>query len=97
LARGAQAISPRPRWLLPVTREVLGAYHRPPSDRPRELAAFITVKLEDGPWVEQHPPPRVRRHFIPKLEMARTPWPLPPIASVEALADYLAVTPPQLA
>lgn len=97
LARGAQAISPRPRWLLPLTREVLGAYQRPPSDRPRELAAFIAVKLDDGPWVEQYPPPRVRRQFIPKLEMARTPWPVPRIASVEALADYLEVTPPQLA
>ena len=39
--RGGQVLGVRRRWLVPVAGAVLAAYPRRPTDRPRELAAFI--------------------------------------------------------
>jgi hypothetical protein len=85
--RGAQALAPRPRWLRPVVREVLAAYHRPPADRPRELAAYVALALE----VRRSalPAPKVRRAYGPEAAMGRTPWPVPEIRSPGALAAIL--------
>jgi RNA-directed DNA polymerase len=85
--RGAQALEPRPRWLRAVVREVLAAYHRPPADRPRELAAYVALALEERR--SALPAPRVRRAFGPEAEMARAPWPVPAIRSPGALAALL--------
>jgi hypothetical protein len=83
--RAADAVDPRPRWLLPLVREVHAAYAHPPADRPRELAAFIALALE-----RRRPPlPRVRRWRDFSLEMGRTRWPVPEIASPGALAELL--------
>ena len=59
-------------WLSRVAGEVLEAYHRPPRDRPRELAAFIATRL-DG----VRRPPRVLREPIFHTEMAPGRWPVP--------------------
>ena len=76
--RGAEALHPRPRWLPALARDVLAAYHRPPADRPRELAAFVAHLLHGLPYDTTRP--RVRRWFSPAPAMARMPWPVPPIA-----------------
>ena len=89
LARGGQALAPRPPWLPALVHEVLGVYHRPPADRPRELAAFVALQLESAGWPAPQEPPRVRRWIIPELAMGRRPWPVPELSSVAALARFL--------
>jgi len=98
LRRGAAALEPRPRWLLPVVRAVLDGYHRSPADRPRELAAFVARAIEGA----RHPdvvtdPPRVRRWFTPEPAMARRRWPVPELASLGAVADFLELSDGELA
>ena len=85
--RGASVLDPRPRWLRAVVREVLAAYHRQPADRPRELAAYVALALEERRT--SLPPPRVRRWIAYEPAMARTRWPVPEIASPGALAEAL--------
>lgn len=87
VARGARALRPRPRWLRAVVRAVLAAYHRPPADRPRELARFIALAL-DG---RAGPAPSVRRVYVFAPRMRPSPWPVPPIASPGDLAAHLDV------
>ena len=70
-----QALEPRARWTPAVVREVLAAYPRSPSDRPRELARF--VELELGARRTQLAPPRVRRWFVSQSAMGRMRWPVP--------------------
>lgn len=97
-ARVAQALDRRPRWALPVAREVLAVYHRPPADRPRELAAFIALALEVRPPADAEvDPPRVRRWLVPQPAMGRRRWPVPELATVGALAEWLRVTVGELA
>ena len=79
-------------WLKRVAGEVLEAYHRPPRDRPRELAAFIATRL-DG----VRRPPRVLREPIFHTEMAPSRWPVPRIDTVGDLAERLELDPGQLA
>jgi hypothetical protein len=43
--RGHDAVQPPPRWMRRLAAEVLAHYHRPPLDRPRELARFIELQL----------------------------------------------------
>jgi hypothetical protein len=92
--RGAEALRPRPRWLPALARDVLAAYHRPPDDRPRELAAHIAHLLHGLPSATTRP--RVRRWFSPAPAMARMPWPVPPIATTGELAERLELDPGQL-
>ena len=92
---GADVVAPRPRWLRRLAREVLAAYHRPPADRPRELAAYVELVLDELPG--RGAPPRVRRWRDFEPAMAPAPWPVPAIASPGALADRLALTHGQLA
>src|SRR5829696_3531179 len=94
LRRGADALEPRPRWLRAVVREVLAAYHRPPADRPRELAAYVALALEARRG--GFPPPRVRRAYGFEPAMGRMPWPVPEIASPGALAGWLGLEVGQL-
>jgi len=88
--RGRAALDRRPPWLLPVVRDVLGAYHRPPLDRPRELAAFIAVAMERAPRPQVLPDaPRVRRWLTPEPAMGRRRWPVPDLPSLHAVAEFL--------
>jgi RNA-directed DNA polymerase len=98
VARVGRSLDGRPAWMLPVAREVLAAYHRPPADRPRELAAFIALALEGLPRSGDGPrPPRVRRWLIPELAMGSRRWPVPELASVGALAEFLELSAGELA
>ena len=92
--RGAEALEPRPRWLPALVRDVLAAHHRPPADRPRELAAYVALLLQQRRGVTVRP--RVRRWFAPEPAMGPMRWPVPPIASPGALADALELDPSQL-
>ena len=91
VARAGKVLEPRPRWIRPLVREILAAYHRPPADRPRELAAYIALDLERRPRPPGGEPPRVGRRLLPELAMGRRPWPVPELASVGALAEHLGV------
>lgn len=96
--RAGQALNRRPRWVRPVAREVLAAYHRPPADRPRELARFIDLALgERSAPAGGLDPPRVRRWLVPEPAMGRRRWPVPEIASVGALSAFLRVSNGELA
>lgn len=79
-------------WLKLVAADVLRAYHRPPRDRPRELAAFIATRL-DG----VRRPPRVLREPIFHTAMAPARWPVPRIDTVGDLAERLELDAGQLA
>jgi hypothetical protein len=96
--RVGRALDHRPRWVRAIAREVLAAYPRQPSDRPRELARFIELALRDRPEPagDSHPP-RVRRWLIPEPAMGRRRWPVPEIASVGALAAFLGASDGELA
>jgi RNA-directed DNA polymerase len=78
-------------------REVLAAYHRPPSDRPRELAGVIDLALRQQPPAGEPEPPRVRRRLVPEPAMGRRRWPVPEIASLGELATFLGVSDGELA
>lgn len=93
VARVGRSLDSRPPWLLPVAREVLAAYHRPPADRPRELAAFVALALEGRQRPEDAArPPRVRRWLIPEPAMGSRRWPVPELASFGALTEFLALS-----
>ena len=95
--RASRALDRRPKWVLPLAREVLAAYHRPPADRPRELARFIDLALRDQPPVDDPRPPRVRRWLVPEPAMGRRPWPVPEITCLGELATFLSVSDGELA
>lgn len=90
VARVGRSLDSRPPWLLPVAREVLAAYHRPPADRPRELAEFVALALEGRRRTEDAArPPRVRRWLVPESAMGSRRWPVPELASFGALTEFL--------
>jgi hypothetical protein len=95
-ARGRSALQPPPRWIDRAATHVLALYHRPPRDRPRELAAV----LED--FIARRPA-RSRRHvrlaraFLPVPATVRAPWPVPRIDTLADLATFLAVGDGELA
>lgn len=96
--RAAAVLDRDADWIRPLAREVLTGYRRPPADRPRELSRFIERVLEDLPAAEDHPePPRVGRWLIPEPEMGRRRWPVPEIASLGALGEFLRVGDGELA
>jgi RNA-directed DNA polymerase len=96
--RAGRVLDRRPRWARAVAREVLAAYHRPPADRPRELARFIDLTLRDRQPVEDDSePPNVRRWLVPEPAMGRRRWPVPEIPSVGELAAFLSVDDDELA
>ena len=88
-ARARRALGRR-AWLETVAIEVLRAYHRPPLDRPRELAAYIEIVFEE---LQRRPrmPPRVLREPIFHPQTVRARWPVPRIDTVGDLAAWLAL------
>jgi RNA-directed DNA polymerase len=98
VARADLALDRSARWAPRIAREVLGAYDRPPSDRPRELAAFVDDALRGHePIKGEERPPRARTWLIPEPQMGSMPWPVPEIASLGALAGFLGLTAGELA
>ena len=88
------------RWMPPLATEMVLAYRRPPSDRPRELAAWIgSNAIFERVW--QRPSARVFpeiRQWTPfEPAMAGGRWPVPAIASIGQLSLHLGVDAGQLA
>jgi RNA-directed DNA polymerase len=98
LARADLAFEASVRWAHLVAREVLVAYPHPPSDRPRELAAFIDVAIDRRePLKGEEDPPWPRRWLIAEPQMGHMPWAVPEIASLGALAEFLGLEAGELA
>lgn len=98
--RAGTVLDPRPTWVLPVSREVLGVYPRPPADRPRELSRLIERLLEGLKVPEEEPepePPQIRRWLLATPQMARRRWPVPEISSLAELAEFLNLSDGELA
>ena len=55
LRRADVVLDRRPEWIRRLAAAVLTAYHRPPADRPRELARFIDRTLSADPSLEDEP------------------------------------------
>lgn len=88
--RGRRALQPAPRWIDRLAAHVLALYHRPPHDRPRELAAVIAAFLAELP-APSTARVRVVRAFLPVPETVRAPWPVPRIDTLADLAAFLEV------
>ena len=88
LARGREVFGVRPRWLGRLAADVLDLYHRPPLDRPRELARVIDALLAQR-RVRAIPP--VRHWFSFEARMGRMRWPVRPLCNVGEVADFLDV------
>ena len=87
--RARQAVAPAPRWIRRVAAAVLAAYHRPPADRPRELALYVRLTIErlDEPPMTSRP--RVARWFLPQERMGRRRWPVAELDTTADLAELL--------
>jgi RNA-directed DNA polymerase len=86
LERGGETFGRRPRWLGRIVSGVLDVYHRPPLDRPKELAQVIDALLAER-RVRVIPP--VARWFTFEPEMGRMRWHVPPLRTLPELADFL--------
>jgi RNA-directed DNA polymerase len=94
LERAAEVVGGRRRWLRPLIRQVLAAYPRPPSDRPRELAAFLAGSgaLRQALTSARSSGRTLRARRIPTAptRMAdRRPWPVPVLDGEADLAHLL--------
>lgn len=92
----------RHQWLRALARAVTDAYPQPPLDRPRELGSFIAAhdKLTAAQRADArlgHRPVAPSLWHPPGLRMAPRRWPVPDVPDVTALAEFLAVTPAELA
>lgn len=87
--RGRAVTGPGCPWLRPVVREVLHAYPDPPADRPRELARAVVASPHLA-VAEALPTPR--RWFVAPTRMGPMPWPVPPLPTAGALAEFLDLT-----
>jgi hypothetical protein len=68
-----------------VVRDVLELYHRPPLDRPGELAQVIDVFVRRRRLRVREP----AQWFAFEPNMGRMRWPVPPLATVADLAAFL--------
>jgi RNA-directed DNA polymerase len=91
--RARQAVTPAPRWLGRVAAATLAAYHRPPADRPRELAAYVRLAIAglDGPAMATRP--RVRRWYLSQEQMGRRRWPVAELETIADLGELLGLDP----
>jgi hypothetical protein len=92
--RGRETFGVTPRWLGGLAGEVLDVYHRPPLDRPHELADVIDAILTRRRVARE---PRVRRWLFYEAEMGRMRWPVRPLVSVGELAELVEADPAHLA
>lgn len=91
--QGGLVLGVRRRWLWPVADAVLVAYPRPPTDRPRELATFLST-LEPlraaVATARQHQRPIViHTRPVTPTRTVRQPWRTPVIDTVGDLAAML--------
>ncbi len=87
--RAGECVEPAPRWVPGLAEEVLASYHRPPLDRPRELARFLTVQIARLREPPTDVRPRVRRRFLFEERMGRRRWSVPELDTPADLAAWL--------
>ncbi len=85
-----RVIGRRPVWLAALAVEVTTAYPRPPSDRPRELQAFV-LRCTAFERVLAAPPPRIAVRLTMLTSMVRRPFHTPVVDDVGQLARTLGV------
>ncbi len=101
LDSGAHVLGARRLWLRRLVDRVLAGYHRAPTDRPRELAAFVLADpvyratVRAGRQRPRHRPRAVARQAVP-TRTVRRPWPVPRLDDVAAVADFLGLTDAEL-
>lgn len=96
--RGRRALRDRRRWLDDLARTVRAGYPDRPADRPRELARFIAACPSFRAAAhDPRRPLRVHVWTVAPVEMGRSPWPVPAIPDLAALAAWLGLTQGHLA
>ncbi|MGN9807752.1 reverse transcriptase family protein [Micromonospora sp. BQ11] len=91
--QGGLVLGVRRRWLWPVADAVLAAYPHPPTDRPRELATFLSTLDQLGAAIaaarQQQRPIVIRTRPVAPTRTVRRPWHTPVIDTVDDLAAML--------
>ncbi len=97
---GAEVLGHRHRWLPGVVGSVLAAYHRPPTDRPDELAQFLlrATPMPEliGEAIGKRRPVRVQTVITVPGAMGRRRWPVPALDDLGDLAALVDVPLEQL-
>ena len=96
LRRARRAVTPAPRWLRRIVADTLAAYHRPPADRPRELAAYIRLAIEALREPPLREPPRVRQWHLSEQRSVRRRWPVADLDTTADLGTLLGLEPGRL-
>ncbi|WFF08349.1 reverse transcriptase family protein [Micromonospora sp. WMMD1076] len=93
VGQGGLVLGIRRRWLWPVADSVLVAYPRPPTDRPRELAEFLStldpLRAAVATARQHQRPIVVRARPVTPTRTVRRPWHTPVIDTVGDLAAML--------
>ncbi|MET3806340.1 hypothetical protein ABIB25_003350 [Nakamurella sp. UYEF19] len=95
--RAVQVLEARHGWVRRLVREVLEAYPRPPSARPRELAAFVGMtatmsELDRRAERRDGRVPRPVHRLTTPTSMAPPRFPVMAVDHAGDLADHLGVT-----
>ncbi|MEV4539126.1 reverse transcriptase family protein [Asanoa sp. NPDC049518] len=91
--RGGLVLGVRRRWLVPVADAVVAAYPRRPSDRPRELAAFVASLEPLREAVRRAATPIViRSRPVVGTRMVAHRWSTPVVDDLGRLATALGLT-----
>ncbi len=101
LAGALRVLEVRHRWTRRLTRDLLQAHPHPPSDRPRELAAFIELsaaldEVQRRATRHRRPFPAPVHRITEPTAMVRRPFPVTPVNHAGELAELLHVTIPEL-
>jgi hypothetical protein len=94
-----EVLGTAPRWIYDVLDEILGSYHRPPTDRPRELARFIArlrtfrTNVPGAPGASPAAKPlRIHGHPVTPTITVRRPFDTPRLDDVSDLAAWLGLS-----
>jgi RNA-directed DNA polymerase len=97
LARGAQVLGERPRWLPPLVREILASFAMPPNDAQGSLRAAIERSSSFAQGLGPGKPrSRLRRLLVSEPSMGDRRWPVPVLCTQRDVASWLDVTPEEL-
>ena len=97
LARGTQALGERPRWLLPLVREVLAAFAVAPNDAHRSLCETIErARSFNRGLAPGNPPSSLRTLLVSEPEMGANRWQVPSLCTHSDVASWLGVTSEEL-
>ena len=92
IRRGGEALGHRRPSLPTLVRRTIRAYPRPPADRPRELAAWVSANAGFDAALEDRTSYSPTRWLTYQPAMGDMPWPVPAVPTVGELAHFLDVT-----